>query len=142
MLSKFFTKGIINPGAMFTGHFIDVKAFYAWHFNRLPSINFIGEMDTTKANAFISERYQYQVEAVYQHAWLDHNENKMFFNNNIFVFQDDRMIELANDYCQVLFSPGEYAWANRVVKELAVFRKVPETNAGRVVGFARQPAEN
>ncbi len=142
MLFKIFNREITNPGAMFAGHYIEVKAFYAWHFNRLPCVSFIGETDVSKAYTYISERFQYQVESVYQHAWYEHDENKMFFNNSIFVFQGKRMIELANDYCQILFAPSQYGWANEVVKELATFRKVPEANAGRIVGFARQPAEN
>ncbi len=137
-----FRKEITNPAALFAGHYIEVKVFYAWHFNKLPCVSFVGETDVTRAYTFIRDRYQYQIEAVYQHAWHEHNENKMFFNNSIFVFQDNRMIELANDYCQVLFAPTQYAWASEVVKELVAFRKIPEGNAGRVVGFARQPAEN
>ena len=142
MLFKFFNKEIANPGAMFSGHYIDVKAFYTWQFKRFPCINFVGELDITKANAYISERYKYSTAAVYQHAWHDHKEDKMFFNNKIFVFWDDKMIELANDYCQVLFAPAHYTWATELVKDLTAFRKTPDTNAGRVMGFAREAIEN
>jgi hypothetical protein len=142
MLFKIFKKEITNPGALFAGHYIEVKAFYAWHFNRLPCVSFVGETDITKAYSFITERYQYQIESVYQHSWHDHNENEMFFNNSIFVFHDHRMIELVNDYCHVLFAPTQYAWAGEVVKELLRFRKIPEENTGRVVGFARQFTDN
>jgi hypothetical protein len=118
-----FRREIINPGAMFAGHYIEVKAFYAWHFNKLPCINFIGELDVSRAYSFVTQTYQYSIEAVYQHAWYEHTEDKMFFNNSIFVLGNDRMIEMANDNCQVLFAATQYAWANSVVRELAAFRK-------------------
>jgi len=141
MLFTIFRKEVKDLNAMFNGHYIEVKAFYAWQFNRLPCVQFIGELDVTKAFAHISERYQYTIADTYQHAWYDHKENKMLFNNSIFVLKNDRMIELANDYCHVLFTPNQYPWAARVIKELTAFRKV-ETKEVRIMGFARQHKTN
>lgn len=142
MFIKIFRKEVRDLNAIFNGHYIEVKAFYAWQFNRLPCVNFIGELDISKAFTHISERYQYSIVNIYQHAWHDHKEDKMLFNNSIFILKDDRMIELANDYCQVLFTPNQYGWARQLVKELAAFRKVTEAKEVRVMGFARQPEVN
>ena len=141
MLFTIFRKEVKDMNAMFNGHYIEVKAFYAWQFNRLPCVNFIGELDVTKAYAHISERYRYSIVETYQHAWHDHNEGRMLFNNSIFVLKNDRMTELANDYCQVLFTPNQYAWAGELIKELTAFRKA-ETKEVRVMGFVRQPETN
>ena len=51
------------------------------------------------------------------------------------------MIELANDYCHVLFTPNQYTWAAQLIKELTAFRKLA-TKEVRVMGFARQPETN
>jgi len=136
-----FRKEVKGLNTMFNGHFIDVRTFYAWQFNRLPCVHFIGELDVTKAFAFINERFQYQVMDTYQHAWFDHAQQQMLFNEAIFVLNDDRMIELGPDYCHVLFTPKQYAWATVVIKELAAFRK-EAINQARVVGFAREPVIN
>lgn len=136
-----FRKEVKGLNTIFNGHFIDVKAFYSWQFNRLPCVNFIGELDVTKAFAFINERFQYQTKDTYQHAWYDHAQQKMLFNETIFVLHDDRMIELGVDYCHVLFTPAQYAWAIGLIKELAVFKK-EAINQTRVVGFARDPEVN
>ena len=139
---KIFRKKVRGLDNMFTGHFIEVKTFYAWQFDRMPCVNFIGEIDIGKAFNHINERYKYQVVNIYQHAWYNHQEEKMLFNNSIFVLKDDRMIELANDYCLVLFTPGQYSWARQVLMELVDFKVIPTTPAARVMGFAREPEAN
>ncbi|MFT3682312.1 MAG: hypothetical protein QM791_18710 [Ferruginibacter sp.] len=142
MIQRFFRKEIHDMGALFNGHFVDVKAFYAWQFNKVPCVSFVGEIDVSKAFPQISERYKYSIKAVYQHAWHDHSQDKMLFNNSIFVLDNNRMIELANDYCQILFTPSQYDWASQAVKDVAAFRKTAETKQTRVMGFARQPGSN
>ena len=142
MLFRIFRKEVPVANAIFSGHYIEIKAFYAWQFNRLPCVNFIGELDVSKAFTHIDERYKNSIITVYQHAWHDHQQDKMLFNNSIFVLQNDRMIELANDYCQVLFTPDQYSWARQVLMELVDFKVIPTTPAARVMGFAREPEAN
>lgn len=140
MLFRMFRKEVRDMQAIFNGHFVDVKAFYAWQFNRIPCVHFIGELNTSRAFEHINERYQYQVQAVYQHAWYNHAEQRSLFNNSIFVLQNDRMIELGPDYAMVLFAPTQYTWANQVIADLAIFRaSAPQV---RVMGFAREPETN
>lgn len=141
MLLKIFRKPVRDLNAIFSGHFIEAKAFYAWQFNRLPCVSFIAELDVSKAFGHINETYQHCIVIVYQHSWYDHKESKLLFNNTLFVLKDQRIVELANDYCQVLYTPGQCAWAMQVTKELAAFRKA-EVKETRVLGFARQAGVN
>lgn len=143
MFWNFFRARIQNMNGLFNGHFIEVKSFYALEFNAVPCISFIGELDVTKAFSFIKERYSYQIKSIYQHAYFDHEEKKMLFNNTIFVLHNKRMIELGSNYCQVLFTNMQYAWANELINDLVQFRKVAEpAKETRVIGFARQTNEN
>lgn len=141
MFWKFFRKRVTDLDAMFNGHYVDVKAFYAWQFNRLPCIQFIGELDVSKAFNHISTIHEVSIVNIYQHSWYNHDEQKTLFNNTIFVLSNDRMIELANDYCMVLFAPHQYAWARQMINEMANFRITPQGTV-RVMGFARDPAAN
>lgn len=142
MFFKLFRKEVRGLNNMFNGHFVEVKSFYAWQFNRVPCVNFIGEIDISKAFNHISERYKNSIATIYQHSWYDHKQEKMLFNNSIFVLKDDRMIELANDYCMILFTPHQYTWARQLVMELVDFKVITATPAPRVMGFAREPDAN
>lgn len=139
MLWKWLSRKVVDTVALFNGHFIEVKAFYALQFDAMPCVTFIGELDVTKAYAFINEQLKESIVHVYQHAYFDHQEQQMFFNNTILVLRGNRMIEVGNNYCQVLHTTSQYAWANQLAKELAAFRIV---NKEPAIGFARHSTMN
>jgi len=139
MFWKMFKRKINDLNGLFSGHFIEVKALYALTFDELSCVTFIGELDTSKAFAFINENMGSEIVSTYQHSYFDHNEQKMFFNNTIFILKDKRVIELGNNYCQVLHTQIQYNWANRLIDKLSQFRV--KSNEP-VIGFARQTANN
>ena len=146
MLWRLFTRRMNDAVALFNGHYIDVKAFYVTRFDRMPCLSFIGELDVTKAFAYMNEEYRSEIVNVYQHSYFDHKEQKMFFNNTVFVLTDNRMIELAGNYAQVLHTDRQYNWANGLLEALKVFRAEPEPVVAEqtrtVIGFARQETLN
>ena len=139
MFWKFFNRKVTEVIGLFNGHFVEVKALYVVQFDAVASVCFIGELDVSKAFAFINANYKLDIVTVYQHSYFDHGEQGFLFNNTIFVLRDKRMIELGNNYCQVLHTPDQYNWANTLVKQLAQFRVV---QAEAQIGFARQTAMN
>src|SRR3954471_24651761 len=108
---------IIDP--LFNGHFIEVKTFYVLQFDKVPCLYFIGNVDVTKVYAHISEVLKNEIVSVYQHMYFDHDEQKTFFNNTVFVLTETRMIELGKGYAQILHTPRDYVWANNLMKALA-----------------------
>jgi hypothetical protein len=141
-----FLKRIYAKNVMFNGHFVDVRSFYAAKFNKVPCVIFIGELDISKVYAFIKETYGRDVYATYQHSFFNHDDKKIYFNNTILVLSNERMIEIANDYCHVLHTPGQYHWAKTLANDLAQFRVVKEIAGAfkhtHVVGFAKETAMN
>jgi len=131
-------KRIVHAGGMFNGHFIDVKAFYVMSFEKAPCVSFIGDLDVTRAFQHIQTQYKQQIQAIYQHNYFDHDQQKIMFNNTIFVLYDHRMIEVAGNYCQILHTDQQYRWANILINELAAFRVKPAPQEKRTIGFARQ----
>jgi hypothetical protein len=134
-----FIRKFRNVNGLFNGHFMDVKAMYVLEFDRLPCVAFIGELDTTKAYAYIREEFKFNIRRAFQHTYYDHAEGKMFFNNTIFVLDVWRMIELENDYCHVLHATTQYAWAYALITKMAEFKKA---NDDKVIGFTRQARMN
>jgi len=138
----FFTRKIRTADPLFNGHFVDVKTFYVLQFNKVPCISFLGEIDVTKAYAYINEKFGYEVISVFQHVYFDHDKQQTFFNNTVYVLTGNRILELAKGYAQILHTPKDYAWANEMMKALAVFRVEAPAYQTQVVGFARQPEMN
>ena len=141
MFWKWFNRKLSDTAVLFTGHFVEVKAFYAAEFDKVPCVTFISELDISKAFRHIENMYGWDIQMTYQHNFFDHEDKEMKFNNTVFVLKGNRMIELAHNYCQVLHQPDQFAWANKLVKDLAQFRQVAEpVKESRVIGFARQTA--
>lgn len=139
MFWKLFQRKLRDLTALFNGHFIEAKSMYALLFDRVPCINVIGELDSSKAFAYIKETLDAETIKTYQHSYFDFNEQQILFNNTVFVLQGKRVIELGPNYCQVLFTPEQYAWAHSFIEALAGFRVVAKEP---VIGFARQTAMN
>ena len=125
MFRRLFGRKVRDTLGLFNGHFVEAKAFYALEFDSIGCVSFIGEIDASKAFAHINETLQREIVCTYQHSYFDHAAQTMFFNNTIYVLTNDRMIELGNNWCQMLHTPHQYKWANNVISGLAAFRIVP-----------------
>ena len=139
MFRNLFNRKLQDLNALFNGHYVDVKVLYALTHDKIPVVSFIGELDITKTFAYINDEYKRSIESVYQHSYFDHAEQKMLFNNTIFVLTNNRMIEIGNNWCQFLHTPEQHGWANGFMEELSQFRIV---NKEPVIGFARQAVAN
>ena len=135
MFFNLFRKDLSKVDTLFLGHYVDSKVFYTVQFNKVPCIGFIGELDTSKAFYFIRDAYRYEITGIYQHNYFDHDKREFFFNNTLFVLKNKRLIELGNNYGQVLHTRNQFDWGQTMIKELSVFRLSDEVN--KVIGFAR-----
>jgi len=137
---NFLKKTEIN-GGIFNGHFVDAKALYVARFNKIPCLTFIGDMDVSKAFAFIAETYARDVSGIYQHSYFNHDDGEVYFNNCIVVLNHKRMIEIADNYCQVLHDINQHAWVKQLMNDLAQFRMTnavdPVYRHIHVAGFAK-----
>lgn len=136
MFFNLFKTKVSKVDTLFLAHYVDVKVFYTMQFNKVPCVSFIPELDTSKVFEYIDNQYRDQITGIYQHNFFDHAEQKLFFNNCIFVLKDNRMIEAGNNFCQVLYTTKQYAWAQNILKEFAKFRLNESVNE-RLIGFAR-----
>ena len=141
-MRNFFNLRRYESNIIFNGHYIDVKSMYVSIFDKIPGISFMGELDMTMAMSYIQECYANDIRNIYQHCYYDYDAATMLFNNTIFVLSRARMIELADGYIQILYTPRQYAWARELVNGLVPFRMVVKTEATRIVGFARQADMN
>ncbi|MBA2744732.1 MAG: hypothetical protein H0U44_00770 [Flavisolibacter sp.] len=121
--------------SVFEGHFVDAKTLYAYKFNVLCNVSFIGELDTSMAYAFIMEQFGSEIRDVYQHCYFEQSDHALYFNNTLILLQDKRLIELGNNYCQVLHRPRQNVWAHALLKNLSVYKLVQPAPS---IGFSWQ----
>lgn len=144
MLFRFLNRLNATTG-LFNGHYVDAKAFYVLRFREIPSITFIGEIDVTKAFDYILEDIGTKITAIYRHSFFNHADKSVYFNNAIIVLANKRMIEVAENYCQLLYTVDNYVWADQFAADLAQFRNEKDFAAYThipVVGFAKATEMN
>jgi hypothetical protein len=141
MTWRFTRRKIAHPGPLFNGHFVEVKALYVLSFDKIPCVNFISELDPTRAFTHVKKWHNREIRETHQHNYYEYADEKLLFNNTIFVLSQSRIIEVGNSYAQILFQPSHYGWAKTLVIGLAGFRKTPDppVTRSRIVGFARRP---
>lgn len=138
-----FRRKATGADLLFNGHYVDVKVLYVRLNNIVPCICYIGETDIDRAFDFIKDHFKADIIHAYQHYFYDHDRKSSYFNNNIFVLKNGRMIELQQNFCQVFHRMDDYKWASALVNDLAQFRiaqSVPVHT--RIIGFARQTEMN
>jgi len=140
MFLNLFKSKVSKVNALFVGHYIDPRIFYTVQFNKVPCINFIGEIDTNKAFDFIANTGRSQVQGIYQHSYFGHDKKQFFFNNTLFVLKNKKMIGLANNYCQVFHTKDQYDWGQTMIKELSVFHITGDVT--KAIGFTRNTTMN
>ena len=139
MFRNLFRRNTIQLNGLFTGHYVGVAPLYVTMFNRIPSVLFIPELNTTDVLRHIEDKYKRDILNILQHGYFQHSDKQAYFNNTIFVLKGKRLIELTDTYAQIIYDPRDFEWANKVLRELVEFKAEPApVKETRIIGFSRE----
>jgi hypothetical protein len=122
---------------IFESNYIEVKAFYAKEYNITPCISFINNLDVAKAYSYINSGFAGKVLAIYQRNYYSWQHKRQEFSTTVFKLDNKVMIELGDEYAEVLFSNNNYEYANRLM-ELFSSYKAPEKEAAFEINIITQ----
>ena len=111
--------------SIFETNYIEVKAFYVREFKATPCINFINNLDTAKVYSYIDKGFAGKVLAVYQRNYYSWQRSRQEFTCTVFKLENQVMIEVGDEYAEILFGKNNYEYANELVKLFATY-KAPE----------------
>lgn len=111
---------------LFSGNYIEVKAFYIQEFKQTPCVIYMSDIDTAKAFAYVREGLAGKVKAIYQRNYYNWKELKTDSTLTIFKLSNNLMIELGYDYAEILYGPGGFDAADKLVNAFAGFKAVPK----------------
>jgi hypothetical protein len=109
-----------NTG-IFDSSYIDAKAFYLEEFGKAPCVNFVNSVNVNKAFAYIKEGNAGNVLAIYQRNYYNWQQERQEFSKTIFILENKVMIELWNEYANILFSNDNYDYADKVMQVFVDF---------------------
>lgn len=105
--------------------FMDGKALFMYCFNKLPSANYIGNIDGEKAFNAIKEKFAEDINNIYSYRYHDAKSRKCNFNETFMVMRNKCVLEFDTDYCEIYHDGLQDDFINDCVKLMATFKAKP-----------------
>lgn len=114
-----------RTASFFESNYIEVKSFYVKEFKATPCISFINSVDAGKLYEYISKGFAGEVLGIYQRNYYNWQRSRQEFSMTVFKLENQVMIEVGDDYAEILFRNDNYDFANELVKIFTTY-KAPE----------------
>lgn len=111
-----------NDASIFETNYIEVKAFYVREFKATPCISFINNLDTAKVYGYINEGFAGKVLATYQRNFYSWQRSRQEFSCTVFKLENQVMIEVGDEYAEILFGNNNYTYASELVKLFSTYQ--------------------
>jgi len=115
--------------SVFETNYIEVKAFYVREFKATPCINFINNLDTAKVYSYINKGFAGKVLAVYQRNYYSWQRSRQEFTCTIFKLEGQVMIEVGDEYAEILFGVNNKTYANELVQLFSTYKAAEKEQA-------------
>ena len=109
--------GNTDSTALFDDYFIESKTFYVREFGKIPSIAFIGNIDTTKVIDLINENRYGKIKAIYRRNYYSWEKDQVEASKILVKLSGNLMIKLGNDWAEILYSSTEVEKAHKMLLE-------------------------
>jgi len=114
---------IVDANSIFLNSFLDSKAFYMYVYQQVPCINWIDHVNAEKVFKYIKKEYADAIAGIFQYSKYNRKKKKSLYSTTIIQLNDNCMVELGTDYCEVLHTHQDYSMANQLIKEVSAFKK-------------------
>ena len=114
---------IMAANSIFQNSFLDCKAYYMYAYQQVPCITWIDQVNTMKVLKHIRTEYADAITGIFQYSKYDRRKKKSLYISTIILLQDNCLVELGGDYCEILHTHKDYDMADALVKEASRFKR-------------------
>jgi ATPase family associated with various cellular activities (AAA) len=101
-MDNLYNQKIINANQVFADEFLDTKNLYLYCFNRLPSINYIHQIDGEKAFGLFRDQFADLIRHVHQYRWYKRKKKGFQFDKTVIILTNSCVIEFDDNYCEIM----------------------------------------
>ncbi len=94
----------MSANSVFGRHYLDSKAMYMYHFDKLPSVSYSYGIDGEKAFAACKKKYAKNIVDIYQYREYDRKKKRYNFDETIVLLDNDYLLIFDEDYCTILYN--------------------------------------
>jgi len=114
---------IIAADSIFENSFLDSKAYYMYAYQQVPCVTWVDRVNTGKVLKHIRTEYADAITGIFQYSKYNRKKKKSLYSTTIILLNENCLVELGGDYCEVLHTHKDYDMANALVKEASRFRR-------------------
>jgi SpoVK/Ycf46/Vps4 family AAA+-type ATPase len=122
-MENLYTQKVINANNVFDGSFLDAKMLYLFHFNCLPSVHFIGQIDGEKVLAVIREKLDGQIRDIHQSNCYQPKQKRFGFGRTIVVLKQECLLEFNAGWCEIFHNGKQKTLIDTIVAITTRFRE-------------------
>lgn len=101
-MEKLYQQSNISINNLFYGRYYESKMLYMYHFNLLPSIQYVGRLNGEKAYKAVIEKYNHLIVSTNQYRWYNRKKRKSDFNETVITLSNNYLLEFNEEYCEIL----------------------------------------
>ncbi|CAL1520779.1 AAA family ATPase [Chitinophaga sp. MM2321] len=105
------------------GEHFDPKGVYTIHFNRIPNINNIYDIDGDKAATVFAKEFEALITNTYHYTDYDNKKKKYKHNQTLVVLNNDCVIAFWQSWCEILHNGTDIDFVNKVTETVTRFKE-------------------
>ena len=117
------TQRTINTNDLFDDHFLDTRIVYVDHFHKLPSVNYMSQLDGERAYNVFREKFSDLVLHIHQYKWFRQKSKKFQFGCTVVILTNNCIVEFDDCYCEILHDGNNEGFLNEMMILLKQFRE-------------------
>ena len=122
-MENLITQKVVNANSLFDYRFLDANVLYLYYFNQLPNVNFFSHVDGEKLFKVLKEKYGNQIKQIHQRHWYKRADKKYEFDRTVLVFEGNRLIDLGNDYCEIMHDGSSSEWVVAITELASQYKE-------------------
>ena len=96
------TQRMFDFNSVLGRRFLNNKSLYLDLFDKVPSLQFIGNIEGEKAYDAFKDQFADLIESEYQYRWFEKENRRFHFDETVFVLNNNCIVEIGNSYGEVL----------------------------------------
>jgi hypothetical protein len=118
-MENIYTQKVINANNVFSDSFLDVKMLFVYHFNLIPNMHFIGQIDGEKTFDIIKERLAGNIKDIHQTKFYNKKKKQFRFDTTVIIMYRKCVVEIGIGYCEI-FHDGQQEELIKIITDIAV----------------------
>lgn len=114
---------IIELSGLFRSSFVESRAFYMYCYKKVPCVSTVDKVNIDKVLSYIKESYKDVIDGVFQNSKYNKRRRRPIYETTIILLKGECLIELADEYCEVLYAQENKNRVLKMIVEISRFKR-------------------